>query len=373
MRKEIKIQKLVEKTKEVYRDCLLPNDCLVAAPTHMPYYPKQAKSYLYSWPGRDSGYCLTGGLLLGIDYFPSTLNWLWERAENFHNPPSHLKSLEGLILRNYHSNGRLEGTHFQCDQNGTLLWALSKYSKDNVLSPTLKKVARKAANGLVRYWNKTHFSIITEDLWEERIAHPEFETNFTYSLAATSCGLQWAGKYFSNKAFIKAAREMKNQILKNAYSSEKEYFARRFGGNIKRENGVDASMLALVWPYNIVKPSDIRMKKTVKKIEEKLATSQGIMRYEHDEYEGEIEMGTLHLKQGAGAWPLLTFWLAIVKNRMGDRKSAEKHFLHVIEQIDDSLLIPEQLFPKGDSRVGIQPLLWSHMMFIHAANELGYL
>ena len=41
-----KIQKLFKSSKVVFKDCLLPNGCLVAAPSHMPYYPKFAKKYL---------------------------------------------------------------------------------------------------------------------------------------------------------------------------------------------------------------------------------------------------------------------------------------------------------------------------------------
>ena len=81
----------------------------------------------------------------------------------------------------------------------------------------------------------------------------------------------------------------------------------------------------------------------------------------------------MHYKMGAGTWPLLTFWLSIVCNKMGDRKKAEKYFWLILDQLDDDLLIPEQIFPKNDPRIGIKPLLWSHAMFIHAAVELGYI
>ena len=75
---------------------------------------------------------------------------------------------------------------------------------------------------------------------------------------------------------------------------------------------------------------------------------------------------------GAGAWPLLTFWMSIVQNKMGNRERAGKYFWLAVNQIRDDLLIPEQVFPEGDPRVGVKPLLWSHMMFVHAAKELGY-
>ncbi len=367
-----KINNLVNKSKEILRDCFLPNGCLVAAPSFMPYYPKEAKSYLSSWPGRDTGFSLTAGLILGKDYFPEVLTWLWERAENFQSAPFHLNYSEGLILRSYYPNGRIREGSFQPDQNGTLLWAISEYSKNKKLSPLTEKVAEKLAGGLVKHWQASYFSIPTEDLWEERIAHPNFKTNFTYSLAADSCGLFWAGKYFSRKAWQETSLVMKNLIDSFAFNNDSGYFLRRFGGTIKPVAGIDASMLGLVWPFSLIDPSDKRIITTVAAIEEKLITREGIMRYEFDEYEGEMEMGWFHFKQGAGAWPLLNFWLAIVLNKMDRKNDAEKYFWQVLDQIDDDLLIPEQLFPKKDPRVGVKPLLWSHMMFIHAAKELGY-
>lgn len=371
--KKNKINSLVKKSKQVLEACLLSNGCLVAAPSHMPYYPKEAKSYLYSWPGRDTGFSLTAALILGEDYFPKVLSWLWERAENFQKAPNHLSFAEGLILRSYYPNGRIREGAFQPDQNGTLLWAISEYSKIKKLSSLMEKVAEKLAGGLVKHWQSSHFSIPTEDLWEERISHPMYKTNLTYSLAADSCGLLWAGNYFSRKVFLENSLEMKNLIYNFAFDNNKGYFLRRFGGTIVPVTGIDASMLGLVWPFSILDVKDKRIISTVRVIEEKLLSPQGLKRYEYDEYEGEVEMGWFHFKQGAGAWPLLNFWLAIVENKLGNQEKAEKYFWQVLDQLGEDLLIPEQLFPKNDPRVGVKPLLWSHMMFIRAAKELGYI
>lgn len=368
-----KIDNLIKKSKEVLEACLLPNGCLVAAPSHMPYYPKEAKSYLYCWPGRDVGFSLTAALILEVDYFPQVLKWLWERAENFQKAPSHLSFAEGLILRSYYPNGRIREGAYQPDQNGTLLWAISEYAKNKKLTPLMEQVAEKLAGGLVKHWLSTHFSIPTEDLWEEKISHPNYKTNFTYSLAADSCGLFWAGKYFSRKVWQETSSQMKNLINDFTFDNNLKYFLRRFGGEIRPVIGIDSSMLGLVWPFSIIDVKDKRITSTVKIIEEKLFSPEGIRRYEHDEYEGEIEMGWFHFKQGAGAWPLINFWLAIVLSKMARKNEAEKYFWQVLNQLGNDLLIPEQMFPKKDPRVGVKPLLWSHMMFIHAAKELGYI
>lgn len=368
-----KVNDLLKKSKEVLRDCFLPNGCLVAAPSYMPYYPKEAKSYLSCWPGRDTGFSITAALFLDIDCFPEALKWLWERAENFQKAPNHLIFAEGLILRSYYPNGRIREGAFQPDQNGTLLWALSEYANNKKLTPFMEMVAEKLAGGLVKHWQSSYFSIPTEDLWEEKITHPNYKTNFTYSLAADSSGLFWAGNYFSKKDWQETSLEMKNLICNFSFDNNLGYFLRRFGGTVRPVSGIDASMLGLVWPFSLIDPRDKRIISTVSAIEEKLLTPEGIRRYEYDEYEGEIEMGWFHFKQGAGAWPILNFWLAIVENKLGNREKAEKYFWQVLDQLGEDLLIPEQFFPKNDPRVGVKPLLWSHMMFIHAAKELGYI
>ncbi len=363
-----KISNLIERTKEVYSDCLLPNGCLVAAPTHMPYYPPQAKSYLYCWPGRDLGFNVTGASHIKLDIFTETLNWIWNRAEDYQT--SLCKWKEGLLFRHYHPNGRIRGDSFQPDQTGTLLWAICE--QDN-LSPLAKKMVTKSMNGLVKIWDNDQFKIFTEDPWEERIAHPRFKNNLTYSLAACAAGLKKAAKIVPNKKAEKTAKQMRSLIEKQAYDEKEGYFLRRFGGTVAGDKNIDASLLALVWPFEIIKADDPRMISTVKAIETNITDETGVYRYQFDQYGGEIENIDLHYKMGAGTWPLLTFWLSIVCNKMGDRKKAEKYFWLILDQLDDDLLIPEQIFPKNDPRIGIKPLLWSHAMFIHAAVELGYI
>jgi GH15 family glucan-1,4-alpha-glucosidase len=162
-------------------------------------------------------------------------------------------------------------------------------------------------------------------------------------------------------------------LIGNAYDEKSGYFLRRFGGRVEGDKNIDASLLALVWPFEILKPNDKRIINTITAIENNIMDEKGVYRYQFDEYEGEIENTDLHYKMGAGAWPLLTFWMSIVQSKIGNKKKAEEYFWLVINQLEEDLLIPEQMFPKGDPRVGVKPLLWSHAMFIHAAVELGYI
>src|SRR3989344_551463 len=117
------IIKLKSTSIKVFNDCLLPNGCFVAAPSHMPYYPSGAKSYMYAWPGRDLGFSLAAMLLLGNDYYEQTLRWLWERAEDFKQAEN--PKFLGLIYRSYHPNGLIREHQFQPDQGATLIWSIN--------------------------------------------------------------------------------------------------------------------------------------------------------------------------------------------------------------------------------------------------------
>lgn len=353
------LENLVKKTKEIFSDCLLPNGCLVAAPAHMPYYPATAKSYFYCWPGRDLGFSLAAAEHLDLDISEKVLAWIWERAENYQTAKPKWK--EGLLASNYHPNGRMEKTSFQPDQTGTLLWAISEQK----LTPLTKKIIKKSSDSLVQLWDKDHFQVPVEDLWEERIVHPRFKNNLTYSLAACAAGLK--------KTHKQTADQMIALIEEKAFDSQAGYFLRRFGGTVAGDKNIDASLLGLVWPFEIIKANDPRMIKTIAAMEKNITDKKGIYRYQFDEYEGEIEEGKLHYRLGAGAWPVLTFWMSIIQNKMGNREKAEEYFWLVINHLNKDLLIPEQIFPENDPRIGVKPLLWSHAMFVHAAVELGHI
>src|SRR3990170_2546231 len=103
MKDRQKLTRILHRSKEIFSDCLFPNGSLVAAPSHMPYYPKEAKSYLFCWPGRDAGFNLLGALRLGSDEYNPVLTWIWERQEDYREAIG--KWREGLIFQSYHPNG----------------------------------------------------------------------------------------------------------------------------------------------------------------------------------------------------------------------------------------------------------------------------
>ena len=354
-----KLKNLIIKSKEIILDSALENGAIVAANPDKGYYPKRAKDYHYVWP-RDAGYICVAAQMLDIKNIQEPFfTWLEDRPEDFKK--------EGRLFGNYSVNGPIKVRQFQPDQAGTMLWAIFEFYKDHPADFLKQEILiRRLADGLTDNWRGKYFFSNTTDLWEEnhRKTSTKVENNHTYSLAACAHGLILADRMIGGEKWKEAAEQMKTQI-DTAYIKKHGAFVRNHG-KIDDFN-LDASLLGLVYPCQIIKPNDPRMVSTVKQMEKKIIFDNGgLHRYEFDYYDGEGSA-----QEGAGAWPLLNFWMSIYYSLKGNKTKAEKYFTWVIDRLEDDLLIPEQIF--SDFRKGIKPLAWSHAMFVIATKHLGYL
>lgn len=351
-----KIKKLLDISEKVILDCALENGGIVAANSTMSYYPKGAKNYFYIWP-RDASYICLAADAIGLKNIQENFfSWLLNRAERWEET--------GLFYENYHPNGLQSLIRFQPDQTGIVLFVIYDYFKNDLSkAKKYKKLVVKSANGLCAMWDKNHFIIKTNDLWEERLTIPDIEDNFSYSLAACIKGLLSANKLFPNKKYVKTASQMKRILLKAA--QREGYFFRSFGK--LDDKRIDAGLLGLIWPFEIVKADSALAKKTIKLIEEKIVKNHGVYRYEHDEYGGWM-FETFNRNKGSGYWTLLNFWISIVLNKMGRKKDALKYYNKVVNSVDE--FMPEQIF-NNNIQKSVSPLCWSHAMFILASKELN--
>lgn len=351
---------LAQVSARVFQDCLLPNGCVVAAPSHMPYYPRQAKSYLYVWPGRDSGFIIAGMQALGRDVRDPLLRWMLERAEGFRET--------GLIYEEYHPSGSRRGLEWQPDQAGALLWALCRNPRPaNSLE---REVVTLAADGLTRRWTAAGFDTRYRDLWERRFASPLHGSQFTYTLAACAKGLRMAAETYDRDDWRAAGNAMATAAA-GSVDARLGRYVRRFGGP-QRDDNIDASLLGLAWPFDVV-PDDAALAATLATIERKLYGPRGVARYWFDGYDGEVESAGAELRQGGGAWPLLTFWLSIVLRRRGRVEEALRALGIGMAAANRDGHLPEMCFEPDDPRLGVTPLLWSHVMFVLALAELDLL
>ena len=366
MKKSIKksnnnINRLLQVTKELIKDCSLENGGIVAANSTKINYSAVAKNYFYVWP-RDASFTCIASDVLGINDVPENFfSWCLERAEGF--------SKNGLFYEKYYPNGLKALANFQPDQTGAVLFALWHHYKEDIdKASKFHKLVKIAAKGICNVWEKDHFTQVTNDLWEERFCFPDLNENFSYSLASCIKGLECANKLVPNERWIKTADEMKNRLGMH-FINNIGYFVRSCGELVDRR--IDASILGLVYPFEVYGANDRGIKSSIKEIEKKLLINGGIHRYEHDEYDGWM-YETLHRKKGAGAWPLLNFWMSIYYSIKGDKKKAEKYYWWVLKKIGDKYYLPEQIF-ENDKQVSVSPLLWSHSMFVLASEHLGFL
>ncbi|MBU4482291.1 hypothetical protein KKC16_02470 [Patescibacteria group bacterium] len=361
MNKE-KIKKLIQSSRQVFQDVSLPNGAIIAANTDLPYYPKRAANYHYVWP-RDAAYICVAAQKVGVKIQENFFNWLIDRPERFKK--------ESLLFQKYSPNGLLESGNFQPDQAGAVLWAIYEYYKKD-LSKALKyeNLIYRLADGLANDWHKEYFFHHTVDLWEEGNRHTSsvYKNNHTYSLAACAKGLLLANEMIKNDNWKEKAEQMTKRIDFN-YDKNAKRFLRNKGDEVADFN-MDASLLGLVWPFNIIKSDDPRMLETIKQTEKELVIFGGVHRYENDMYDGEGSG-----QEGAGAWPILNFWMSIYYSIAGDKEKAKKYFNWVLDKLEEDEYgnyIPEQIF-QDTKRKGVYPLAWSHAMFVLAAEKLNYL
>jgi GH15 family glucan-1,4-alpha-glucosidase len=356
-----RIQKLINVSKEVIRDCALEDGAIVAANTDKPYSPKEAGDYRYVWV-RDASFCCVAAELLNLPIQEPFFRWVDERPEDFER--------DKLLYSNYSTNGRIAtmGKQFQADQAGTLLWAIFMHYKKNLKeAPKFKNLIERLADGLCARWDKDHFSVSTTDLWEvvERRTSTRLKNNFTYSLAACARGLICANDMIPNHLWKETAMQMIKKI-NDAYDKNRKYFLRN-QGRIADLN-VDASLLGLVYPFEICEPLDERITDTVKMMEKTIVENGGVHRFQFDYFDSEGSA-----QEGGGAWPVLNCWMAIYWSLAGDKTKALKYFDWVVEHAPKfNNFLPEQYFA-DEIRIGIYPLAWSHAMFIMACRHLGYL
>jgi len=356
------IKQLIKTSKEVIKDCTLENGAIVAANIDKPYVPREAANYRWVWP-RDASFVCVAADILKIPIQEPFFSWLEKFPQDFQRSK--------ILYANYATNGRIGsmGRVFQPDQVGEILWAIHwHFQKDLKKALKFRGLIECLANGISQHWNKTHFDIHTVDIWEEWNRHTSvtMENNFTYSLAACARGLLLAYEIEPILLWKETAWQMIEQI-KKAYIKEQGYFYRT-AGKIN-DNNIDASLLGLVWPFEIYKPESEEIRKMVKKIEEKLVINGGVHRYQFDYYDGEGSS-----QEGGGSWPILNFWLSIYWILAGKKQKARKYYEWVLKRLNQgpyNYYIPEQIF--NDFRKGIYPLAWSHAMFIIVSHYLGYL
>jgi glucoamylase len=395
--KKPNIKELIRFSREVIEDSSLENGAVVAANSDKAVYPLDVQDYRYVWV-RDASYICMSADVLGLRDIPERFfDWCLNRAEGFRDT--------GFFQNAYSVNGAVagtliapsdvrvprkakdsymslvhHGTQFQPDQNGSLLIAIGHHIKHFGISDlsALAKLIETTASGISNSWKDGRFALPHFDLWEERCIPAGQKRYHTYSLAVCIAGLRLAVELLGRKRkWLRTEREM-SAVFSELCSSGAKTIPRTYTSGrtakrpeIRKDDFLpDASVLGLAYPAGLLEPLDGRLKATVDEIiRRNTVRGGGLMRYPGDVYCGGVRNGWITLT-GAGAWPLLNFWMAVYFLLCADRKTALRYFNWPLQRTDKHM--PEQIFT-NKTKPSVCPLVWSHAMFVIAAKHLGYL
>jgi len=241
---------------------------------------------------------------------------------------------------------------FQLDGYGQWLWSLGEHARGGPLPGVVCDAARLVADYLAAFWDEPCY-----DAWEEgRTQH------HTSTLASVAAGLRAASRLL-DPGYGVAADTAWRFVLGRCV--EDGHFVKS-----ARNPAVDASLVWLATPLELVGDEDPAFARTLAVIERDLWRPDGLLRYRTDTF------------YGGGAWVLLTAGLAWHHARAGRRARAAE-LLAVVERhrgADGGL--PEQVPTEGTDawfldywtrRWGpsASPLLWSHAMVVSARLELA--
>lgn len=265
--------------------------------------------------------------------------------------------------------------NFQIDGYGTWLWALAQHvqlTHDFSLLHDVSDALSTTLRYLALIWDLPNY-----DCWEE---HPEYL--HPYSLATVFGGFQ-AAAFLKKEGLLKDlpidagayAERIRQFIIDHAISNGK--FAKHIwpaiGSNPAKPvtgGAVDASLLGMVFPFNVFDALDPVMTATLGDIEANLhREGGGVYRYKKDVY------------YGGGEWILLTAWLGLHNLRIGKKDQAVELIKWIEDQADPQDNLPEQVsshllapdhyepWLKNWGPVA-SPLLWSHAMYLILYQEL---
>ncbi len=242
--------------------------------------------------------------------------------------------------------------NFQIDGYGQWLWSLAGHIRmagHDRLPATVLPTVEVAVRYLAAFWNEPCY-----DSWEEHRSQLH-----TATLASVAAGLRDIAQVVP--AVAAEASAVSQAVLAFIF---KECVVGGAFVKYVRNPAVDASLLWLATPFDIVEVSDPRMVATAARIERELLGG-GLRRYAADTY------------YGGGEWVLLTAWLAWHWRRAGRAADAEALLEWVEAQRDTGGGLPEQVPGVAAHAFFLEhwtttwgpsakPLLWSHAMLVTA-------
>ena len=263
---------------------------------------------------------------------------------------------DDLLHTRYKLDGE-EGTepwgNFQLDGYGTYLWALGyffKHFSSNDLLEESRWSIQVVVEYIIRFW---HTGCL--DCWEET------QGVHAATLATIYAGLKASSPYMSviQERHAILIMEAVKEKLESDYVENGHFIA-----NLS-EKKLDASLIWMAVPFEVISVDNRYMKNTVEKIEKQLLSNGGVKRYFDDNY------------YGGGSWLPLTAWVGWYYLKKGNKKKAMQ-YLEWVESKAENGELAEQVtdinsteYVEWRNKWGeiAKPLLWSHAMHLILRHE----
>lgn len=247
--------------------------------------------------------------------------------------------------------------NFQLDGYGAWLWALGAHRRRHgrPVAPFLDG-ASLSAQYLATFHQYPSF-----DWWEE---YPEHR--HTSTLAAMEAGLRAVADWPEIVNELRVTARDAAAAIDDAMRADAE--GRGHFGKWLGSDEVDASLLALATPFEIVAADDPLMVSTARRIDADLVHAGGVHRYRDDTF------------YGGGEWLLLAAMLGSYRLQRGDAVGAMRQLqwvaAHATAEGDLPEQVPDHLLDQGSRQTWLDrwgpvatPLLWSHAMYLTLALE----
>jgi glucoamylase len=338
--------------------------------------------YGFCWP-RD-------GALVGhaLDTFRC-----FEQARIFYDWALGTQAACGAWYQRYHLHGTLAPTWglIQFDETGVVVWAICRHiqlSGDLAYGHTVFPRLLQACQYLQSELDpETGLAPITTDLWEERMGISTYACACTWgafhecALLARTLGLPGEAEVWASAAHL-----LKQAIEQHLWDASLQRFIRGIKVPVRdcgvqhdhrsdlaeetpslscRDTTIDASLLGLSVPFAVFPANDPRIQATAEAIEQHLTSPVGgIVRYQGDTY------------RGGNPWIICTLWLALHLMQAGNQDKGHQLYTWVLQHRSRLDLFPEQIEKTSGQPCWVNPLGWSHAMFLlatRAASQYGFL
>jgi oligosaccharide amylase len=338
--------------------------------------------YGFCWP-RD-------GALVGhtLDMFHC-----FDQARMFYDWALGVQAACGVWYQRYALHGTLAPTWglIQFDETGVMVWAICRHIQ---LSGDLA-YGRKVLPRLLQACQYLHSELdpetglapITIDLWEERVGISTYACACTwgafheYALLAGTLGLTAEAEVWASAADL-----LKQAIEQHLWDASLQRFIRGIKVPARdcgvqhdhravlaeetpslfcRDTTIDASLLGLSVPFAVFPADDQRIQATAEAIATHLTSpAGGISRYQGDTY------------RGGNPWIICTLWLALHFIQSGSQEKGRQLYTWALQHRSRLDLFPEQIDKVSGQPCWVNPLGWSHAMFLlatRAASQCGFL